>query len=212
MSAVIRVEHLTFGYGHDTPILDDVSLSVGEGERVALVGPNGSGKTTLLRLLMGLEQRRSGRIEILDEVRGSEEAFADARRAVGLMFQDSDDQLFCPTVHEDVAFGPFNLGMGHSEVHEVVRETLALLGIEHLEHKVTYRLSEGQKRLVALATILAMRPRILLLDEPTTGLDRAYEDRLAEVLIGLPLEMLIVSHNEGFIGKVATRTETLSST
>lgn len=204
--AVLRLTDVTFGYGQDGPVLDRFSIRVDAGERVGIVGPNGCGKTTLLRLIVGLERPQGGTVEVLAKPRATEADFAEARREVGLVFQDSDDQLFCPTVHEDVAFGPFNLGLSHAEVHEVVRETLAMLNLEHLEDRVTYRLSEGQKRLVALATVLAMKPRVLLLDEPTTGLDEKHERILQEVLLGLPQEMLIVSHNEAFLERVATRT------
>jgi len=203
---VLSVRGLCFGYGVNGALLEDFSLEVAPGERLGLTGPNGCGKTTLLRLLMGLQRARSGSIEVLGRLCRTELDFVQARRDMGLVFQDCDDQLFCPTVHEDVAFGPFNLGMSHHEVHHVVRETLELLQLEHLEQSVTYRLSAGQKRMVALATVLAMKPRVLLLDEPTTGLDEKYEKRLIEVLLKLPQEMLIVSHDEHFLSAVATQT------
>ncbi len=208
---VLSVRGLSFGYGQNGPLLDNVSLELAPGERVGLTGPNGCGKTTLLKLLMGLQRPRGGTIEVMGRTCQIEPDFVQARRDMGLVFQDCDDQLFCPTVHEDVAFGPFNLGMNHHDVHHVVRETLELLGLEHLEQSVTYRLSAGQKRMVALATVLAMKPRILLLDEPTTGLDEKYEKRLIEVLLKLPQEMLIVSHDEHFLAAVATRTVRLGA-
>ena len=203
--AVLRVSDLCFGYGPERPVLDRVGFEIAPGERVGLVGPNGCGKTTLLRLLMGLQRPSAGSIEVLGRPCRAEPDFVQARRDMGLVFQDCDDQLFCPTVHEDVAFGPFNLGMSHHEVHQVVRETLQLLGLEHLEQLVTYRLSSGQKRMVALATVLAMKPHVLLLDEPTTGLDEHYENRLIELLVKLPQEMLIVSHDDHFLEAVTTR-------
>lgn len=208
---VLKVDGLSFGYGQNGPLLHGFGLELAPGERVGLTGPNGCGKTTLLKLLMGLQRAREGKIEVLGRPCRNEPEYAAARRSMGLVFQDCDDQLFCPTVHEDVAFGPFNLGLNHHDVHHVVRETLELLGLEHLEQSVTYRLSAGQKRMVALATVLAMKPRILLLDEPTTGLDEKYEKRLIEVLLKLPQEMLIVSHDEHFLAAVATRTVRMSS-
>jgi cobalt/nickel transport system ATP-binding protein len=160
---------------------------------------------------MGLERANGGAIEVLGRACRTEADFVLARRQMGLVFQDCDDQLFCPTVHEDVAFGPFNLGLKHTEVHQIVRETLDLLGLEHLEQSVTYRLSAGQKRMVALATVLAMKPRILLLDEPTTGLDEKYRARLLDVLLKLSQEMLVVSHDDEFLAQVATRTVALGA-
>jgi cobalt/nickel transport system ATP-binding protein len=205
-AAVLRVRGLSFGYdASNGRLLDNFSIEIAPGERVGLVGPNGCGKTTLLRLLMGLERANGGGIEVLGHACRTEADFVLSRRQMGLVFQDSDDQLFCPTVHEDVAFGPFNLGLKHAEVHQVVRETLDLLGLKHLEQSVTYRLSAGQKRMVALATVLAMKPRILLLDEPTTGLDEKYRARLTDVLLKLPQEMLIVSHDDDFLAAVTTR-------
>lgn len=205
--SVLHIRGLSFSYAQGNGrLIDNFSLELGVGERVGLVGPNGCGKTTLLRLLMGLERASGGAIDVLGAGCRTEADFILARRQMGLVFQDCDDQLFCPTVHEDVAFGPFNLGLKHAEVHTTVRETLELLGLEHLEQSVTYRLSAGQKRMVALATVLAMKPRVLLLDEPTTGLDEKYQARLTEVLLKLPQEMLIVSHDDEFLGRVATRT------
>ena len=211
-ATVLHVRGLSFGYdASNGRLIDDFSLELAAGERVGLVGPNGCGKTTLLRLLMGLERANGGAIELLGHGCRTEADFAQARRQMGLVFQDCDDQLFCPTVHEDVAFGPFNLGLKHAEVHKVVRETLELLGLEHLEQSVTYRLSAGQKRMVALATVLAMKPRILLLDEPTTGLDEKYQARLTDVLLQLPQEMIIVSHDDEFLAQIATRTVRMPS-
>ncbi len=213
LTTVLHVRGLSFGYpaSANGRLIDGFSLELGAGERIGLVGPNGCGKTTLLRLLMGLERASGGAIEVLGHSCRTEADFAVARRQMGLVFQDCDDQLFCPTVHEDVAFGPFNLGLKHAEVHNIVHETLHLLGLEHLEQSVTYRLSAGQKRMVALATVLAMKPRILLLDEPTTGLDEKYRARLLDVLLKLPQEMLIVSHDDEFLAQVTTRTVALSS-
>lgn len=211
VAPVLSARGLSFGYGQNGPVLEGFNLEIAPGERVGLTGPNGCGKTTLLRLLMGLQRPRAGSIEVLGRLCRSEADFVLARRDMGLVFQDCDDQLFCPTVHEDVAFGPFNLGMNHHDVHHVVRETLELLSLEHLEQSVTYRLSSGQKRMVALATVLAMKPRVLLLDEPTTGLDKKYEERLIEVLRTLPQDLLIVSHDEHFLSAVATRMVRMSA-
>ena len=210
-SPPIELDAVCASYDDHREILRDLSLTLESGERLGLTGPNGSGKTTLLRLIVGLIRPTSGTLRVLGEEVNSEAQFASVRRTVGLLFQDSDDQLFCPTVHEDVAFGPFNLGLSHAEVHAVVNETLDLLGLGDLEQRITYQLSVGQRRLVALATILAMKPKVLLLDEPTAGLDETHEARLVEILQGLPQEMIIVSHNTPFLEEVATRVQRLGA-
>lgn len=204
-SPLIDLRDVCFAYDASRSVLKDLSFTLEEGERVALIGPNGCGKTTLLQLVVGLVRPSAGRVTILGTDRTTEADFRDVRRHVGLLFQDSDDQLFCPTVFEDVAFGPTNLGHSHRDVHAIVRETLETLGLTHLENRITYKLSYGQKRMVALATILAMRPRLLLLDEPTTGLDAEHEERLVDILTGLPQEMVVVSHNEPFLERLVTR-------
>ena len=196
---------ISFAYSPERPVLRSVSLSLGAGERVGLVGSNGSGKTTLMQIIVGLLRPTSGTIEAFGAVRRVERDFHEVRRRVGLVFQDSDDQLFCPTVYEDVAFGPLNLGLSQEDTDRVVRETLADLDLAGYEERITYRLSQGEKRLVALATVLAMRPRVLLLDEPTAGLDAAHEARLTEVLLRLPQEMVVISHDRKFLDAVATR-------
>uniref|UniRef100_A0A7V4LCW0 ATP-binding cassette domain-containing protein n=1 Tax=Desulfobacca acetoxidans TaxID=60893 RepID=A0A7V4LCW0_9BACT len=126
------------------------------------------------------------------------------RRQVGLLFQNPDDQLFCPTVLEDVAFGPLNLGKSRQEAVAIARETMAQLGLEGFEERVTYKLSGGEKKLVALATVLAMQPRLLLLDEPTTGLDEATKHRLIHLLQGLKISYMIVSHETDFLNHTVT--------
>jgi cobalt/nickel transport system ATP-binding protein len=136
--------------------------------------------------------------------------FHEVRARAGLLFQDSDDQLFCPTVLEDVAFGPLNLGRTTEEARTDALRTLAALGLSGFEERVTHRLSAGEKRLVALATVLAMNPRVLLLDEPTNGLDEATETRLTELLAGMPQAMLIVSHDRRFLERLATRAVVLA--
>ena len=168
------------------------------GQRLALLGANGSGKTTLLHLIVGLLRPAAGRIEVFGKPRVAEADFHEVRRRVGLLFQDADDQLFCPTVAEDVAFGPLNLGKPRDEVRRIVSQTLQSLGLAGYEHRITYRLSGGEKRLVALATVLAMQPDVLLLDEPTSGLDEEATRRLIEVLCRLPHATLVVSHNRSF--------------
>lgn len=210
MSApLFELDAVSFGYpGH--PVLESVSFALYPGERVALVGANGAGKTTLLHLMVGLCCPRSGRIAAFGQPRRGEQDFHPVRLRTGLLFQDPDDQLFCPTVLEDVAFGPLNQGYSREEALDIANTTLATLGLGGLCHRVTHKLSGGEKRLASLATVLAMRPEVLLLDEPTNGLDEATERQLVEHLEALPLAMLFISHDRRFVERLARRAVLLS--
>ncbi|MGP3698057.1 energy-coupling factor ABC transporter ATP-binding protein [Rhodobacter sp. NSM] len=202
---LIELCDLHFAYPGGAPVLRGATLSLAGGERLAVTGPNGSGKSTLLQLAVGLLRPASGRVVAFGQERRHEEEFHEVRRRAGLVFQDADDQLFCPTVAQDVAFGPLNLGQSRAEALATVDRVLARLGIAYLRDRVTHRLSGGEKRLVTLAAVLAMEPEVLLLDEPTTGLDQANEERLTDLLAGLPQAMLFVSHDRSFRGRLATR-------
>ena len=191
-------------------VLDDIHFEVHAGERICLVGPNGIGKSSLLHLMVGLLPSAAGTLTAFGQPRRTERDFADLRRRVGLLFQDSDDQLFCPTVAEDVAFGPLNLGASQAEAEVIASRTLARLGMAGFEDRITYRLSGGEKRMVALATVLAMTPEILLLDEPSAGLDEPAEARMIALLQSLNQAMVIVSHNRRTIDRLATRVVRLS--
>lgn len=203
-SPLLELADVTFAYP-GRRVFSGASLTLHRGERVALAGPNGSGKTSLLHLLVGLYRPLEGRVKAFGSERRSEADFLEVRRRVGLLFQDSDDQLFCPTVLEDVAFGPLNLGRTPVEARSIAESTLASVGLENFGGRVTHRLSGGEKRLVALACVLAMRPEVLLLDEPTNGLDEATEDRLVNLLAELPQAMIFVSHDRRLVGRLATR-------
>ncbi len=201
---LFQLEEVAFGYpGH--PVLESVSFALHPGERVALVGANGAGKTSLLHLMVGLHPPLKGRLHAFGRDRRSEKDFHEVRLRTGLLFQDPDDQLFCPTVLEDVAFGPLNQGCTREEALEIANATLATLGLDGLGHRVTHKLSGGEKRLASLATVLAMRPEALLLDEPTNGLDEATERRLVEHLEALPQAMLFISHDRRFVERLARR-------
>lgn len=163
---------ITFSYGEE-PIVLDFSTTIMRGEKVGIIGPNGCGKTTLFHLIMGLLKPQSGTLLYKGTALENEKDFRILRQEVGLLFQDADDQLFSPTVLEDVAFGPLNLGAAPAEAKYIAQQTLTDLGLIHLEKRITHHLSGGEKKLVSLATILAMRPRALLLDEPTNNLDRS---------------------------------------
>lgn len=186
-------------------VLDGVDFAVHAGERIGLIGPNGIGKSSLLHLMVGLLPPSAGSVTAFGRPCRTTRDFADLRRRVGLLFQDSEDQLFCPTVGEDIAFGPLNLGASRDEAAAIAGRTLARLGLAGFERRITYRLSGGEKRLVALATVLAMDPQVLLLDEPTTGLDEEAEDRMIALLRSLDQAMVVVSHDRRTIDRLATR-------
>jgi cobalt/nickel transport system ATP-binding protein len=202
---MIQLKDIKFKY-NSKHVLDGLNLEIFRGERVGLVGPNGSGKTTLCHIIMGLVFPESGTVEILGKQRSTEADFAEIRGRVGFLFQDADDQLFCPTVLEDVAFGPLNLGKTPEEAKEIVSATLASLKLEGFEDRITYQLSGGEKRLVSLATVLAMEPEMLILDEPTSGLDEATTIRLIDILNESKLTYMVISHDREFISQVTNRT------
>ncbi len=199
---LFRLSGIHFAYDRQRIVLRDADFELQRGERIALVGRNGAGKTTLFHLMVGLQRPQSGTIEAFGKVRTAEKDFVEVRARAGLLFQDSDDQLFCPTVAEDVAFGPLNLGKSAQEARIIVRSTLASLGLEGFEDRITHKLSGGQKRLVALAAVLAMEPDVLLLDEPTNALDAETEARLTDILVHLPQSLVVISHDEEFLARV----------
>jgi cobalt/nickel transport system ATP-binding protein len=206
MSApLFRLTGISFAYDSGPAVLRDFSFTLHAGERTALLGPNGAGKTTLLHVMVGLLRPQTGSVEAFGETRRKEKDFYAVRARAGLLFQDSDDQLFCPTVLEDVAFGPLNLGESPAQAQATARETLAMLELGDLAPRITHKLSGGQKRMVALAAVLAMRPEALLLDEPTNALDAATRERLIAVLSRLPQAMVLASHDGDFIDRLATR-------
>lgn len=205
MTPTLQFDQVSFSYA-GTPVLREVSLSLRSGEKLGLTGGMGAGKTTLLHLAVGLIRATGGTIRAFGRERHRETDFQEVRRRVGLLFQDSDDQLFCPTVLEDVAFGPLNLGFTVSAAKDRAAEALARVGMEGFDERVTYRLSGGEKRLIALATILAMEPDVLLLDEPQNGLDTDAHLRIRDLLVSLPQSMVVVSHDRSFLESIVTRT------
>jgi len=208
---VIRLSNIGFTYPNGAEVLKGLEMSCGKGDRIGIIGANGSGKTTVLHILMGLLSPTSGSVELFGKERTREEDFREARRRMGFVFQDADDQLFCPTVAEDVAFGPRNLGKSAPEAHDITHRVLSMLDIEHLEERVTYQLSGGEKRLVALATALAMEPEILILDEPATGLTEDATEHLLKVLDRHVPTSIIVSHDLRFLNRAVERTLTLKT-
>jgi cobalt/nickel transport system ATP-binding protein len=180
------------------PILHQLSFAV-QDKRVGIIGPNGCGKTTLLHLMVGLLTPDKGEVLFQGKPIATKDDLRALRKDVGFLFQNSDDQLFSPTVIEDVAFGPLNLGFSPAEAKEIAVKTLENLGLSGFEDRITHRLSGGEKKLVALATILAMKPRMLLLDEPTNNLDPKTRSHLIEILQGLDLYQIIISHDWDFL-------------
>ncbi|MEU4676161.1 ABC transporter ATP-binding protein [Micromonospora sp. NPDC023737] len=195
-----------FAYPDGHVALHGVDLTVPRGERVALLGPNGAGKTTLVLHLNGILTPTEGSVSVGGlTVTPDRATLAEVRRRVGIVFQDPDDQLFLPTVAEDVAFGPANLGLRGAELAERVDEALAAVGMSEHRDRAPHHLSFGQRRRVAVATVLAMRPEILVLDEPSSNLDPAARRELAEILRTLSVTMLMVTHDLPYAAELCDR-------
>ncbi len=194
MVSVVSAEGLQFEYPGGEAALRDVSFSIEPGERVALLGPNGAGKTTLVLSLLGVLSPASGTVRIQGERMDEEHAF-ELRRHLGLVFQDPNDQLFMPTVRDDVAFGPANYGIVGSELEEVVDRALERVSASHLAHRAPHHLSGGERRRVAIAGVLAMDPAALIMDEPSSGLDPAGMREITDLLRDLPQTLLLVTHH-----------------
>ena len=194
MSAVLEVEALAYAYPDGHQALYGIDLRVDAGERVALLGPNGAGKTTLVLHLNGIHLAGHGTVRVAGTT-VQKSTLAEIRRRVGLVFQDPDDQLFMPTVRDDVAFGPANLGLRGDALDERVHEALTAVGMADVADRAPHHLSFGQRRRVAVATVLAMQPDVLVLDEPSSNLDPASRRELAEILVGLDQTILLVTHD-----------------
>jgi cobalt/nickel transport system ATP-binding protein len=190
----VSVRDLRFAYPDGSVALDGVDLTVAPGERVAVLGPNGAGKSTLVLHLNGIHRPSAGTVAIAG-VPVSRRTLPDVRRRVGIVFQDPDDQLFMPTVFDDVAFGPANLGLRGDELALRVKHALAAVGMEDCADRPPYHLSFGQRRRVAVATVLAMEPQLLVLDEPSSNLDPAARRELADILLTLELTTIMVTHD-----------------
>jgi cobalt/nickel transport system ATP-binding protein len=191
---VIAVSGLSYRYPDGTAALSDIDLHIHAGERVALLGPNGAGKTTLVLHLNGIYMAQTGSVAVSGTAI-TKDSVMEARRRVGIVFQDPDDQLFMPTIADDVAFGPQNLGFGGEDLATRVDEALDAVDIRDLAERSPSHVSFGQKRRAAIAGVLAMRPDIIVLDEPTANLDPAARRELTEVLNSLDVTQLIVTHD-----------------
>jgi cobalt/nickel transport system ATP-binding protein len=200
----VEIERLAFAYPDGHQALFGVDLVIQTGERVALLGPNGAGKTTLILHLNGVLEAQVGAVTI-GGLKVERNHFREIRRRVGIVFQDPDDQLFMPTVKEDVAFGPYNLGLRGDDLEARVESALQAVGMEHSADRPPHHLSFGQRRRVAVATVLAMEPDLLILDEPSSNLDPAGRRELAEILSDLSLTMLLVTHDLPYALELCSR-------
>jgi cobalt/nickel transport system ATP-binding protein len=201
---MIHLRDVSFRF-NSRQVLKSLNFHLHQGERMGLVGPNGAGKSTLCHIIMGLLRPASGVVEIFGKERVNESDFREVRERVGFLFQDPDDQLFCPTVLEDVAFGPLNQGKTPEQARRIVETTLASLKLDGFAERITYQLSGGEKRLVSLATVLAMEPEVLILDEPTNGLDEETTESLVHILKESELTYLVVSHDREFVERTTTK-------
>lgn len=191
---LVNIDNLVFSYHDGFPALQGVSLTIRRGEKVALVGPNGAGKSTLMLHLNGLLGDEHSPV-LINGLSMKRENLPTIRARVGLVFQNPDDQLFSPTVFDDVAFGPLYMGLPEDEVRQRVAEALARVGMKGFEDRLCHHLSVGQKKRVAMATVLTMTPDILVLDEPTAGLDPRGRRDFINLLRDLPVSMLVSSHD-----------------
>lgn len=197
---MLTINNVTVEYPDGTKAINNLSLNVKSGEKLALIGANGAGKSTLMLAIEGILDS-TGEIKIDDLVVDSKN-IVKVRQQVGMLFQNPDDQLFMATIYDDIAFGPRNAGLDEESVKYRVEDRLKLLNIEHLKDKTALKLSGGEKRMVALATVLAMKPSVMLLDEPTAFLDPKARRNLINVLNSLPHTMLIATHDLAFAKEV----------
>jgi cobalt/nickel transport system ATP-binding protein len=206
------VKNLAFAYPDGNQALFGVNLEIGKGEKVALLGPNGAGKTTLVLHLNGIHPTAQGEVYIAGKLvdHNDKEGLKQIRSKVGIVFQDPDDQLFMPTVGEDVAFGPHNMGLRGNELEKAVEDALNLVGMLQYKDRPPHHLSFGQRRKVAVATVLAMKPEILILDEPSSNLDPASRRELAEILTNLNITMVMVTHDLPYAYQLCQRSVVLS--
>ena len=208
----LLIEELAFAYPDGNQALFGVNLKISKGERVALLGPNGAGKTTLVMHLNGILSTLHGKVFVAGKLVDSKdkEGLKQIRSKVGIVFQDPDDQLFMPTVGQDVAFGPYNMGLRDTELDEVVTQALSMVGMLEYKDRPPHHLSFGQRRRVAVATVLAMKPEILVLDEPSSNLDPASRRELAEILRSLDITIIMVTHDLPYAYELCERSLILS--
>ena len=195
MKSIVAVQNLTYRYPDGTEALRNISFEIGEGESVALMGPNGAGKTTLFLHLNGLLKGNTGVVRMFGSALDGKRSLRAVRRRVGIVFQNPEDQLFCPTVFDDVAFGPLNYKLSPEEVRSRVQNALEAVGMPGFENRVSHHLSFGEKKRISLATVLSMKPEMILLDEPTSNLDPRSRRRVMEVIRSLEVTKVIATHD-----------------
>jgi cobalt/nickel transport system ATP-binding protein len=204
---MLEFKNVSFSYG-DHPVLDNLSFKINDGEAVGLIGANGAGKSTIMKLVLGL---LAGEGEIcLDNIPVCKKNLAEIRKKIGFVLQDSDNQMFMPTVYEDMIFGPMNYGMSREEADRRVDEVLASLNLTELKHRSNHKISGGEKRMAAIATILAMQPDVILMDEPSTALDPVNRRTVINTVNSLKQTKLIASHDLDMILDTCDRVILLS--
>lgn len=208
MKPVVEIEHLSFTYQDGKQALFDISLEVMPGEKIALIGANGAGKSTLLLHVNGILQG-TNRV-LVNGIEVEKNNLGIIRGMVGIVFQNPDDQLFCTSVYEDVAYGPIYQGLDRTLVRSRVNEALDAVGMIDYTDRNPYHLSMGEKKRIAIATVLSMKPEILVLDEPSAGLDPRSRRELIELLIGLPQTMIVATHDLGLVAQLTSRTIVLN--
>lgn len=204
---MIEFQNVSFAYGQ-TPVVENLNFSIGKGETVGLIGANGAGKSTIMKLMLGLLSG-SGSIRV-DGLTVNKENLSEIRRKIGFVLQDSDNQMFMPTVYEDMIFGPRNYGLSKEAADEKVDAILEQLGLRELKHRHNHKISGGEKRMAAIATILAMEPEMILMDEPSTALDPVNRRTVINTINRLPQTKLIASHDLDMILDTCQRVILLS--
>lgn len=203
---MIELKDVSFAYeGSDNNVLSNINIKINDGESIGIIGANGAGKSTILKLIVGLELKFQGEI-FVNEIKVEKKNLQEIRKKIGYVFQDSEAQLFMPTIYEDVSFAPKNYGFSKEEVHKRTMEALKSVGIEELKDKPIYHLSGGQKKLASIATVLSMNPEILIFDEPTVALDPKNRKRFIEVLNSLNTSKIITSHDLDLIYDTCEKT------
>ena len=210
MIPLLEVKDLCFAYPNGHEVFKNLSFKIFPQEKVCIVGKNGAGKTTFFHVIMGLLRPIKGEIILDGKVIWTKEDLRYLRKKVGFLFQDPEDQLFCPTLLEDVLFGPLNMGFSRVDALDKAHQVLNMLDIEDLAHKPPYTLSGGQKRLGALASVLVMDPELLLLDEPSSGLDEEAWQNLVQLLQNLNKAIIIASHDTNFLERITSNWYELS--